>query len=55
MDLANFVTAGGIDWATYVDAETKPPKGDAEAGKQVFNTICANCHGPEGKLPLPAE
>jgi len=55
MDLANFVTAGGIHWATYVDAETKAPKGDAEAGKQVFNTICANCHGPEGKLPLPAK
>lgn len=50
-DLANFVTSGGIDWATYIDPETKAPIGDAEAGKQVFNTVCSNCHGADGKLP----
>lgn len=50
-DLANFVVYGKVEWPAYIDPETKEPKGDAEAGKQVFNTICANCHGLEGKLP----
>lgn len=50
-DLANFVVAGQIDWSAYVDAESKTPKGDAEAGMQVYNTVCANCHGPDGKSP----
>jgi len=50
-DLANFVTAGQIDWATYIDAAAKTSLGDAEAGKQVFNTVCVGCHGLEGKLP----
>lgn len=51
MDLANFVVSGPIDLAPLVDLETKASKGDAEAGKQVFNTVCAGCHGPDGKLP----
>ncbi|MDQ2091038.1 c-type cytochrome [Marimonas arenosa] len=51
MDLANFVVYGQIDWSTYVDADTKAPKGDAAKGKQVYNTVCANCHGADGKLP----
>lgn len=50
-DLANFVVHGAIDLAPLVDVETKASKGDAIAGKQVYNTICANCHGAEGKLP----
>jgi cytochrome c553 len=50
-DLANFVVYGQVDWATYIDAEAKKSKGDAAAGKQVFSTMCVNCHGPEGKLP----
>ncbi len=50
-DLANFVVYGQIDMDAYIDPATKAPKGDAVAGGQVFNTICANCHGLEGKLP----
>ncbi|MGB8814896.1 MAG: c-type cytochrome [Paracoccaceae bacterium] len=50
-DLANFVVAGQVDWTPYIDAEAKTSKGDAVAGGQVFNTVCAGCHGPEGKLP----
>jgi thiosulfate dehydrogenase len=51
MDLANFVVSGQIDLAPLVDLETKASKGDAEAGKQVYNTVCAGCHGADGKLP----
>ena len=49
-DLANFVVYGQIDWAAYV-GDDKAPKGDAAVGKQVYNTVCANCHGADGKLP----
>ena len=49
-DLANFVVAGQIDWAKHVGADKKII-GDATAGKQVFETVCANCHGLDGKLP----
>ena len=50
-DLANFVAYGQVDMATYVDPETKAPSGDAAVGGQVYNTVCANCHGRDGKEP----
>ncbi|NMD07454.1 MAG: hypothetical protein GYA66_05700 [Phyllobacteriaceae bacterium] len=50
-DLANYVVYGQINWDDYIDAAAKKSKGDAAVGKQVFGTICMNCHGPEGKLP----
>ena len=50
-DLANFVAYGQVDMATYVDPETKAPRGDAAVGGQVYNTVCANCHGRDGKEP----
>ncbi len=50
-DIANFVVFGQLDWPRYVDASTKTAKGDAEAGRQVYQTMCIGCHGPDGKLP----
>lgn len=50
-DLANYVVYGQVDLAPLVDLATKASKGDAAAGNQVYNTVCANCHGAEGKLP----
>lgn len=50
-DLANFVVSGQVDWTPLVDAAAKASKGDAAMGAQVFNTVCAGCHGTEGKLP----
>lgn len=50
-DLANFVVYGQVKWDDYIDAGTKKSKGNAEAGKQVFGTVCMNCHGADGKLP----
>ncbi len=49
-DLANFVVYGLPDWAKYV-GDDKSVKGDAAQGKQVYGTICANCHGADGKEP----
>ena len=48
-DLALFVAKGQIDVAKYVDAATKKPKGDAAKGEAYFNTLCAGCHGNDGK------
>jgi thiosulfate dehydrogenase len=48
-DLANFVVFGGYGYDAYV-ADGKIV-GDAERGGQVYRTVCAGCHGAEGKLP----
>ena len=48
-DLAQFVSKGQFDMTPYVDAATKVPKGDAAKGAEYFNTVCAGCHGVDGK------
>lgn len=36
-------------------AATAPaPKADAERGKQIATTVCAACHGADGRSPAPA-
>ncbi len=50
-DLANFVSKGQFDMAMYIDYSTKKVKGDTEKGKNYYNTICAKCHGSDGRLP----
>lgn len=50
-DLAMFVTQGQLDMDKYIDASTKAPKGDKTKGAAYYNTICAKCHGKDGKLP----
>lgn len=51
-DLANFVTKGQVDMDAHVDPATKSVKGgDAARGAAVYNTICAKCHGTDGKKP----
>ncbi len=51
MDLANFVSQGQIDMDRFIDRASKAPKGDAAKGAAYYNTICAGCHGMDGKLP----
>lgn len=48
-DLALFVSRGQVDMTKYVDAATGKPKGDGGRGEVYFNTICAGCHGVDGK------
>lgn len=50
-DLALFVTKGQIDMDKYIDRKTKAPKGDSARGYDYFQTVCARCHGPDGKEP----
>lgn len=47
--LAKFVSAGQIDMGKYIDAATKQVKGDKNHGARLFQTVCANCHGFNGK------
>lgn len=47
--VAAFVSRGLHDMADVVDGAGKP-KGNPERGKAVFETICAACHGFDGRL-----
>ncbi len=47
-DLALFVSKGQGNLAKYVDASNKA-KGDGAKGEAYFNTLCAGCHGEDGK------
>lgn len=46
--IARFVVAGQVDIRHYVDTRTRQVRGDRVAGRKVFESICARCHGPEG-------
>lgn len=47
-DLALFVSKGQGNLAKFVGADNKA-KGDAGKGEVYFNTLCAGCHGTDGK------
>jgi thiosulfate dehydrogenase len=47
--LAAFVAKGQYDADTAIDPETGAAKGDAERGAAIFQTVCAACHGFDGK------
>jgi len=47
-DLALFVTKGQGNLAKYVSTDNKST-GDAGKGEVYFNTVCAGCHGLDGK------
>lgn len=54
-DLALFVSKGQVDMGKYIDAKEKKAKGDAGKGEVYFNTICAGCHGFDGKKVKDAD
>jgi len=47
-DLALFVAKGQVDMDAYIDPKSGAAKGDAAAGRDVFETVCAGCHGIRG-------
>ncbi len=55
VDLANFVTKGQFDIDAVINRETKAAVGNAAKGEEYYNTVCANCHGADGKLPKDLE
>jgi len=46
-DLALFVSKGQIDMSKYI--ADKKAKGNPAKGETYFNTLCAGCHGMDGK------
>jgi thiosulfate dehydrogenase len=49
-DLANFVSQGQVDMDEYIDRKTGVFKGDKSKDKGFFESICANCHGLDGRM-----
>ncbi len=48
--VAAFVSRGQVDMAAYIDRDTREMKaGDADVGRNVFQTVCAACHGFDGR------
>ncbi len=56
-DLANFVSGGQVDMDEFIDRKTGLFNGDPLKHKGFFESICANCHGLNGRAidtaPLP--
>ena len=40
--------------AAFAAAPAPAPKVDLERGRQLATTVCAACHGPDGRSPAPA-
>jgi thiosulfate dehydrogenase len=48
-DLANFLKEGLVDDAQLIDyASKKPKQANAAHGKELFQSVCAACHGKDG-------
>ena len=47
--LSGFISYGLVDMDRYIDQASMMPKGDVKRGKIVFESICALCHGENGK------
>lgn len=48
-DLANFVAQGQVDMAKTIEGKTGKIAGDAKTFEAHFQTMCATCHGKDGK------
>ena len=50
-DLATFLKEGLVDARQYIDYETKAPtSADVSRGTQLFESVCAACHGADGTV-----
>ncbi len=48
-DLALFVSKGQVDMTKFLDYAAKKARGDVGKGETYFATLCAGCHGVDGK------
>jgi len=49
--VALFVSQGQIDMASFIDLDTRTMiAGDPDKGRAVFQTVCAACHGYDGRM-----
>ncbi|MFH1872839.1 MAG: c-type cytochrome [Pseudomonadota bacterium] len=49
-DLANFVSHGQVDMDAMIDPQSGLSRGDATRGAAHYRSICAGCHGLEGRF-----
>ncbi len=47
--IALFLSRGQIDTDRYIDRKSKVARGNPRRGAQFFQTICAVCHGFDGR------
>jgi len=47
--VALFVSKGQFDMDALIDRSTKLAKGDPVKGKEYYDTLCAQCHGVDGR------
>ncbi len=50
--LALFVSAGQHDAGRYIDRKTRKSRGNAEAGRAVYQNLCAVCHDFDGRAEI---
>ena len=48
-DLSNFIRKGMLDMDRHINRETGKVTGDVNRGASYYQTICAGCHGLDGK------
>ncbi|MBF0246554.1 MAG: c-type cytochrome [Alphaproteobacteria bacterium] len=48
-DLASFVSFGQIEMREYIDPQTNKAHGNAENSERYYLTLCATCHGEDGR------
>jgi hypothetical protein len=48
-DLANFVSNGQVEMSRFIDRETRTARGDNNKHIAYYTTICATCHGVDGR------
>jgi thiosulfate dehydrogenase len=49
--VASFVSRGQVDVLSFIDPQTRTlTRGDVNRGRAIFQTVCAACHGFDGRL-----
>lgn len=49
--VAAFVSRGTVDMRAFIDYETRTVNaGDVDRGRNIFQTVCAACHGFDGRM-----
>ena len=48
--LALFISRGQHDARRLIDAKTLKARGNVEHGREIYQTVCASCHGYDGKV-----
>lgn len=48
--VARFVVSGQVDMAKVIDGKAKKAKGNVHRGAGLYQTVCAACHGLDGRM-----